>query len=136
MTISNVVAVLFVSDLETAVSWYQVLFDRPPDRRPLPHAVEWQLSPGGAIQLYRSDEGTGMTARIEVDDVEAFVAEASARGVGAELLTGATSGVEVAALVDPSGNTVLVVQAAEESPDEDAPAEAPADGALAGGNAT
>lgn len=47
MSCVNVVPSLQVSAFETTVEWYERLFGRAPDRRPMDGCVEWQLAPTG-----------------------------------------------------------------------------------------
>lgn len=44
MSIEHVLAVVPVSDLERADAWYEALFGRPADNRPMPTLVEWQVT--------------------------------------------------------------------------------------------
>jgi hypothetical protein len=47
MPIEHVLAVVPVSDLERADAWYEALFGRPADNRPMPSLVEWQVTRAG-----------------------------------------------------------------------------------------
>ena len=44
-------AVVPVSDLERADTWYEALFGRPADNRPMPSLVEWQVTGAGWVQI-------------------------------------------------------------------------------------
>src|SRR4051812_14005864 len=50
--IGNVLAMLMVDDFATALPWYERLFDRAPDRRPMSTCAEWQLTDGGSVQVF------------------------------------------------------------------------------------
>ena len=49
MGISNVLASVAVKDLPAAAKWYERVFGRPPDARPMPEVVEWKFARGGEI---------------------------------------------------------------------------------------
>ena len=59
MTIEHVLAVVPVSDVQRAEAWYRALFGRPPDNRPMPNVVEWQVVDRGWVQVYADTERAG-----------------------------------------------------------------------------
>lgn len=107
---NGVLASLPVTDLAAAASWYERLFGRPADRRPMPGLVEWQLTVGGGVQLAQADgAGTG-TATLTVDDLDMLVADLRSRDVEVEDPTTGT-GARFTQLTDPDGNTVVLAEA-------------------------
>jgi hypothetical protein len=52
MSIKNAIASVAVKDLGAAVQWYETLFGRPADSRPMAEVAEWNvLGPGRARSL-------------------------------------------------------------------------------------
>jgi len=43
MPIKNALASLAVKDMDSAVQWYEKLFGRPADSRPMPEVAEWKF---------------------------------------------------------------------------------------------
>jgi hypothetical protein len=72
MAIEHVLAVVPVSDLERADAWYEVLFGRPADNRPMPSLVEWQVTGAGWVQVTVDTDraGSGLL-NLAVDDLPA-----------------------------------------------------------------
>ncbi|MFY9917896.1 MAG: VOC family protein [Mycobacterium sp.] len=50
MSITHVLAVVPVSDIDRSKQWYTSLFGRPADNNPMPSLVEWQVLPGAWVQ--------------------------------------------------------------------------------------
>jgi glyoxylase I family protein len=92
MTIEHVLAVVPVCDLERADAWYEALFGRPADNRPMPSLVEWQVTGGGWVQ-------------VTVDTRD----ELATRGVDTAEVQVASKGVELSATTDPDGNVVTLI---------------------------
>ena len=75
MTVTNVLAVVPTADFDAASTWYERFTGRPADRVPMDGCSEWQLIPGGAIQLIRDAEHAGSAQlTIGVDDLDAHAA--------------------------------------------------------------
>ena len=111
MTVVNVLPVLMVDDFDAGVTWYEALFGRPPDRRPMDGCVEWRLAEGGGIQVYRAADAAGAaTAIIGVDDVDAFVTELAGRGISAAAFDVPSGQFRLATIQDPAGNTITIAQ--------------------------
>src|SRR3990170_7614667 len=81
MAIEHVMAVVPVSDLERADAWYEVLFGRPADNRPMPSLVEWQVTGAGWVQVTVDTDraGSGLL-NLAVDDLAATRDELATRG--------------------------------------------------------
>lgn len=110
----NVLPVLPVPDFDTGVARYQQLFGREPDRRRWTGASNgnWQmLADGGGVQVYRGAEGAGgANVILGVEDVDAYVAEVSGRGISAEPFEVESGQFRLAVIQDPAGNTITLAQ--------------------------
>jgi predicted enzyme related to lactoylglutathione lyase len=110
VTITNVLSVALVSDFDEAVRWYEKLFDRPPDHRPMQGSAVWQLTPSGGLQVNAADVAGGGNVVIGVDDVDAFAAACRDRGFALEPGTEPTQTFRVAPIADPAANTLVFAQ--------------------------
>lgn len=112
MKFVNVLAEVVVADFDAAVAWYQRFFGRTPDRRPMAGLVEWQLTPGGGLQIFHSADGSGTAhVTLAVDDVGACVAGLGDRGIEVEAPSDSSSGrFRIATIQDPDGNTIVLAQ--------------------------
>src|ERR1700754_3973917 len=59
MPIKNVLASVAVKDLKSAVQWYERIFGRPADSKPMPEVAEWKFPGGGWLQVYTLPERAG-----------------------------------------------------------------------------
>src|ERR1700675_2133259 len=59
MPILNALASVAVKNLAAAVVWYEKVFGRPPDSRPMPEVAEWGFERGGGLQVYQLPERAG-----------------------------------------------------------------------------
>jgi len=111
MTYTNVLPSLQVADWDATVAWYERLFDRPPDRRPMDGCVEWQLAPTGGLQVFKNPDGASpATLIIGLADVNAQVEALARRGIDAEAYDVPSGQFRLAQLEDPAGNTVVLSQ--------------------------
>jgi len=110
MSIEHVLAVVPVSDLQASNRWYETLFGRPADNNPMPTLVEWQVVPGGWVQVFTDAEraGSGLL-NFAVDDLEKHQAELRQRGHTPGDITDAAKGVRLSELTDPDGNTIRLI---------------------------
>lgn len=110
MVFEHLLAVVPVSDIGVAQAWYQKLFGRPADNNPMPPLVEWQVVPGGWVQVFVDEEraGTGLL-NFAVADLAAAIADAKAQGLAPGDIEGVNKGVEIATLIDPDGNTITLI---------------------------
>ena len=56
MSIEHVLAVVPVTDVQRSRTWYETLFGRAADNNPMPNLVEWQVVPGGWVQVFADDQ--------------------------------------------------------------------------------
>ncbi|AEV71283.1 lactoylglutathione lyase family protein [Mycolicibacterium rhodesiae NBB3] len=110
MSIEHVLAVVPVSDLQASSRWYETLFGRPADNNPMPTLVEWQVVPGGWVQVFADAEraGSGLL-NFAVDDLETHISDLRQRGLEPGDITGASKGVHLSAITDPDGNTISLI---------------------------
>ncbi|MDP9164641.1 MAG: VOC family protein [Actinomycetota bacterium] len=110
MSFQHVLSVVPVSELGVSKAWYQKLFGRAPDNEPMPVLAEWQVVPGGWVQVFVDEEraGSGLV-NFAVDDLAARVAEAAERGLAPGEIEGVNKGVELSTLTDPDGNLIRLI---------------------------
>jgi glyoxylase I family protein len=110
VSIEHVLAVVPVSDIDAANTWYEKLFGRPADNNPMPVLVEWQVVPGGWVQVFIDEEraGSGLV-NFAVDDLEAHIAQAGERGLEPGVIEDVNKGVRLSTIVDPDGNTIRLI---------------------------
>jgi glyoxylase I family protein len=110
MAIEHVLAVVPVSDLGRADAWYEALFGRPADNRPMPSLVEWKVTAGGWVQVTVDTDraGSGLL-NLAVDDLAATREELATRGVGTTAIQPVNKGVELSATSDPDGNEITLI---------------------------
>lgn len=110
MTIEHVLAVVPVTDLDRSRRWYEKLFGRAADNNPMPTLVEWQVVPGGWVQVFDDEQRAGSTAvNVAVRDLDAYIEDLRRRGLEPGEIIEANKGVRLSALTDPDGNTVTVI---------------------------
>ena len=74
MSIEHVLAVVPVTDVERSRRWYESLFGRAADNNPMPNLVEWQVVPGGWVQVFADQRRAGSTAvNFAVQDLDAHI---------------------------------------------------------------
>lgn len=110
MSIEHVLAVVPVSDLDVANAWYERLFGRPADNNPMPVLVEWQVVPGGWVQVFVDERraGSGLL-NVAVDDLEAHVAKVGDLGLAPGVIEDVNKGVRLATITDPDGNVIRLI---------------------------
>lgn len=111
MAFSHVLAVAPVRDIESAVGWYERLMGRPADARPMPGLADWHVSESGWVQVFQSPEHAGSTLlNLVVDDLDETLAGLAERGLTAGPVQPGARDVRFAALHDPDGNRVTLVE--------------------------
>jgi predicted enzyme related to lactoylglutathione lyase len=110
VSFDHLLSVVPVSDLEVSKAWYEKLFGRAADNNPMPVLVEWQVVPGGWVQVFVDDEraGTGLL-NFAVDDLDAHVKEAADRGLAPGEIEDANKGVRLSTIHDPDGNVIRLI---------------------------
>ncbi|MFZ0229755.1 MAG: VOC family protein [Mycobacterium sp.] len=110
MSIEHVLAVVPVTDVERSRRWYEALFGRAADNNPMPTLVEWQVVPGGWVQVFADDQDAGSTVvNFAVHDLDNQIDELKQRGLEPGEVVDANKGVRLSALTDPDGNKVWLI---------------------------
>jgi catechol 2,3-dioxygenase-like lactoylglutathione lyase family enzyme len=111
MVFTHVLAVAPVTDIETSVAWYERLMGRPADARPMPGLADWHVAPYGWIQVFQSPEHAGSTLlNLVVDDLDTALSDLADRGLTAGPVQPGSRKVRFAAVHDPDGNRVTLVE--------------------------
>ncbi|TFV55797.1 VOC family protein [Mycobacterium sp. PS03-16] len=110
MAIDHLLAVVPVSDVDTARGWYAALFGRDADNNPMPTLVEWRVRPDGWVQVFADPgrAGSGLL-NFAVDDLARHLDEVRGRGVDTGPVEDANKGVQTATVTDPDGNTIRFI---------------------------
>jgi predicted enzyme related to lactoylglutathione lyase len=99
-------AVMCTTDIARATEWYSRLFDRRPDRQPMPSLSEWH-GQGGFQLLERADRAGQGFLTLMVDDIDQAREMLLERGLDVgKKQEGDVAG--IAQLNDPDGNTVTL----------------------------
>ena len=110
MSIDHVLAVVSVADFEAAHAWYERLFGRPADNRPMDGLVEWRLTDSGWVQVTHDAARAGSSLlNFAVDDLELHLTGVSERGLAPGAIETVTKGVQLSAIRDPDGNTITFI---------------------------
>ncbi|MDO9407305.1 VOC family protein [Patulibacter sp.] len=110
MQIDHVLAVVPVSDIDRADRFFETLFGRPADNRPMPSLVEWRAVDAGWVQVHRDADraGSGLL-NLAVADLQAAREELVAAGLDVGEIQSANKGVQLLPLADPDGNVVTLL---------------------------
>ena len=80
MAIKNALASVAVSDLNTALRWYERVLGRPPDSRPMPEVGEWSSSGRLAAGLQPPGTGSG-SVTLAVSSIDEHIAQLNTLGI-------------------------------------------------------
>jgi predicted enzyme related to lactoylglutathione lyase len=82
MTLTNALAGIAVDDVGEALFFYEVLFGRPPDARPMNDVAEWKLPGGGWVQIVADADRAGASlVTLVVDDLAEDLGRLSLHGL-------------------------------------------------------
>jgi glyoxylase I family protein len=110
MSIEQLLAVVPVSDVDRAQSWYERLMGRPEDNHPMVSLIEWRVTDTGWLQVFHDPERAGSALlNFAVDDLDNHVAELAGRGLATGDIVSANKGVRLSTIVDPDGNRVTFI---------------------------
>ena len=111
MSIRNALASLAVTDLESALPWYERLLGRPADSRPMPEVAEWKFEGGGWLQVYQRPKRAGLgsmtLAVTDIDEQKRYLEECGI-AIGEE---SESPKVKTLMITDPAGNHIAFAQA-------------------------
>jgi hypothetical protein len=113
--LKNVLAGIAVKNIEEAEVWYDTLFGRAPDTRPMDDLVEWRFPGGGWLQVFTSEERAGKSSITLVEtDFQGRLEELNRLKI--QILS-VMQGDKVKACIvhDPDGNQIVFAQGSAES---------------------
>jgi predicted enzyme related to lactoylglutathione lyase len=113
MKIENAIASLAVKDIKAASAWYEKLFRRPPDSKPMPEVAEWKFDRGGWLQVYQAPERAGAgSCTLAVTDIAGLTTHLQSLGVDT---SDSSSGdkVKTVMITDPDGNHIAFAEASD-----------------------
>lgn len=110
MSIIKIYAQLNCSDLTTSMPWFEKLFGRAPDARPMDGLAEWHHRDTAGLQLFdnKKDAGHG-TLTLIVEGLSDKRQRLDAAGLAPGPVEPATS-TSLVKLTDPDGNTVVLAE--------------------------
>jgi hypothetical protein len=111
MKVARVQLSVYVNDLTPCVDWYGRLLGRDPDEVPHKHCRQWLLLPGVYLQVLKPEKiATSSSVALVVHDLDAEVHRLSMVGIRNAQLEEYPEFVRTAALEDPEGNMVTLVE--------------------------
>ena len=110
MAIDQLLAVVPVSDMNTAQPWYERLLGHPEDTHPMESLCEWKIATRGWLQIFVDPERAGSSLlNFAVDDLDAHLLELKSRGLTAGVIETADKGARLSTIVDLDGNRITFV---------------------------
>jgi predicted enzyme related to lactoylglutathione lyase len=111
MTIHNALASVAVKDIQSAARWYERLFGRPADSRPMSQVAEWKFTGGGWLQVYQSLDRAGAgSVTLAVIDLDEQIAQLKKSGIEPGSIMSSPK-VNTVMIKDPDGNSLAFAQA-------------------------
>ena len=116
MSIQNAIASVAVHDLAASLGWYQRLFGRQPDSRPMGEVAEWKFDGGGWLQVYQVDDARvgHCSVTLAVNSLDEQVGALKALGLDPRQEVGGDK-VRAVMLKDPDGNSIAFAEARDPS---------------------
>lgn len=110
LTITNVLAGIAVEDLGDALDFYERLFGRLPDARPMSEVAEWKLPGGGWVQVVTDADraGAGLLTLV-VDDLAEELGRLGLQGL-VPVAKSMGDFFKTAKFRDPDGNQIVLSQ--------------------------
>ena len=110
MPIRNALASVAVKNLNSASAWYEKLFGRPADARPMPQVAEWKFEQGGWLQVYQLPERAGSGSfTLAVSSVKEQIARLETFGIDTRTRTSGKM-VKTVMITDPDGNHIAFAE--------------------------
>jgi len=110
LTITNALAGIAVDDIAEALDYYERLFGRAPDARPMSDIAEWKLPGGGWVQIVSdSDRAGAAVLTLIVDDLAEELGRLSLQGL-APVAKSIGDFFKTAKFRDPDGNQIVFSQ--------------------------
>ncbi len=115
MSIDNALASVAVRNLQAAVAWYERIFERPADSKPMPEVAEWKFPRGGWLQVYQLPERAGGGSfTLAVSDVDEMIARAQKLGIDTSDRSSSPK-VKTLMITDPDGNHIAFAQTLDDT---------------------
>lgn len=115
MSIDNAIASLAVTNLASALKWYEALLGKAADSAPMPEVAEWKFPHGGWLQVYQLPERAGSgSCTLAVSDIEEVVAHVKKLGIDASQRSSSAQ-VKTLMIVDPDGNHIAFAEALDKT---------------------
>jgi glyoxylase I family protein len=110
MAIDQLLAVVPVSDMKTALPWYERLIGHQEDNHPMDTLVEWKVATRGWLQIFLDPERAGSSLiNFAVDDLDQHVSDLGTRGLISGPIETANKGVRLSTIVDLDGNRITFI---------------------------
>ena len=110
MTITNALAGIAVEDIGEAIDFYERLFGRMPDARPINDVAEWKTPGGGWIQVFTDADRAGASAlTLVVDDIAEELGRLGLHGI-VPVAKAFGDFFKTAKFRDPDGNQIVLSQ--------------------------
>ena len=115
MPICNAIASVAVNDVKSVSQWYERLFGRPADSKPMPEVIEWKFERGGWLQVYQLPERAGRgSVTLAVSSLTQQIGELKKLGIDASEPMRSPK-VNVVMIKDPDGNSIAFAEALDPS---------------------
>lgn len=110
MAIDHILAVVPVTDIDTARSWYERLTGAEPDNRPMDSLAEWRVTDTGWVQVWEDADRAGTALlNFAVDDLPAHLDSLASRDLTPGEIQTVNKGVQLSTLSDPDGNKITFI---------------------------
>ena len=112
MAVNRVLAALAVTDVDSAIRWYERLLGRPADALPMDGLAEWHFPQSGVIQVVQDADRAGRSLlTLGVDDLREELGGLRERALDPGAMDEMTSDkVRFATVTDPEGNAITLVE--------------------------
>lgn len=98
-------------DLKTAVAWFENIFSRPADSRPMPELAGWQFNRDGLLQVYQLPERAGSGSfTLAVSDLQEEIRKLTGIGIDTSQQWSGER-VKTLMITDPYGNHIAFAEA-------------------------
>jgi catechol 2,3-dioxygenase-like lactoylglutathione lyase family enzyme len=109
-TITQLVAGVPVSDLDTSIDWYTRFFGRPPDMR-VGNEVLWDLDEHATLFIEPNPaHAGGGRITLVVEGLDALLDRLAAQSIEHERIETYSNGVRHAKIPDPDGNAIALAE--------------------------
>jgi catechol 2,3-dioxygenase-like lactoylglutathione lyase family enzyme len=110
LTITNALAGIAVDDINEALDFYERLFGRAPDARPMNDVAEWKLPGGGWVHVVTDADRAGASLlTLIVDDLAEELGRLGLHGL-APVAKSMGDFFKTAKFRDPDGNQIVLSQ--------------------------